>query len=272
MRRKMKKILVSLVLLVSLGGLQAVPFVIGGPDGSLAPVTPYWTDGSLAAYRGALENATNFGAGGVVSREIQTSTLTQINATTLAGVDAFIAPAWHDSAPATAVNAVKDFFLAGGHLILMNDRNDFDPVGDAIEIPTLVQTSATTSTGNAPLFDGPFGAFGAINHAGLRGNLDPAVVSNTGGTAVGFGQFGGITAAVWDAGVFAPGAGSLVIITDVDMVRTTGSFSPLNNNGRFGLNIAAFVVNSDNVVPEPGTCLLLFLGLGIFLRSNISKK
>lgn len=75
-------------------------------------------------------------------------------------------------------------------------------------------------------------------------------------------------AAIWKPGDYAPGAGAMVILTDIDFITTPfggANYTSLNDKGRLGLNTAAFLAlnASANVVPEPGSAVVWgLIGLG----------
>ena len=77
-----------------------------------------------------------------------------------------------------------------------------------------------------------------------------------------------------EAGEYAPGAGSLFIIADIDMIASTtacgapvcgGSYDPLNNNGIYALNTFSFLQSQGGTppIPEPETYALMLAGLGL---------
>lgn len=238
--------LLASVVSTSTARADGAKLIVAGPAGELSPVTPYWTDGSLAEFRGALERGLNFGACGIVLPGLQTVTLDRIDAASLAGVNVFVAPAWADgSATPAAREAVAQFFLAGGNLLLLDDSSQYDPIGERLGIPTLVDSDGSASVGGAPLLSGPFGAAPSVVQAGLHGALSADTVQGLGGTVGATNASGQITAAFWRRGEYAPGAGALVVLTDVDMIRTSAAFSPMNANGVLALNAMAFLTNAE---------------------------
>ena len=273
---------VALVAALCTVPVAQAAYVVGGAAESLIRDSDRWAwDGSyMAGFRGALENPANFGPGGIVNRSISTVTLSEVNAGTLAGVNMFVGT-WIsdiDAAPISA--AVKSFFLGGGDLFLLQDDSGHDALGAALGIATTASTGGV-SNGGAPLYNGPFGI--AVNVAQLYnvGKLDPAAIAILGGHIGGVNVDGEITSAFWKAGEFAPGAGALFVVADIDMIATTtacglplcgASYNPLNDNGIYALNTFSFLQqNGGNPVPEPGTLALLGLGLLAVTASRRQK-
>jgi hypothetical protein len=184
--------------------------------------------------------------------------LSSIAAADLAQVDGFIALWWADAetAPSEAT-AVVDFFLAGGDLILLQDNSTHDAIGEQLGIPTATASDGSVSNGGVPLFDGPFGSAVDVAQSGIIGQLSATDVSSNGGTVGATNASGQITAAYWNRGDYAAGAGRLLIVSDTDMwATTTATYAPLNDNGIFALNSTRFV-------PEPSLLLLQAAGLGV---------
>ncbi len=219
----------------------------------------------IAGYRAAAEDPSNFGpAGVVISQSITTTNLSSVTAATLAQLDGFVASFWADSdTTAAEATAVIDFFLAGGDLILLQDDSAHDAIGEQLGIPTS-PSDGSASNGGTPLFEGPFGSASNVAQSDTTGQLSLTDVFSHGGAAGATNGSGQITAAYWNRGDYAPGAGRLLIIADVDMWATTNAtYAPLNDNGIFALNGTAFV-------PEPGA--LWQLGSGIGLLALLSGR
>ena len=239
--------------------------------GSVSGGQSYNWDGiGMAPFRQAITNPAYFGPGGTVSKSAQVTTLGSITPASLSGINCFVSPALdYNQVSAGDINAVVSFFNKGGDLLLMDDNHVFDPIGNALGIPS-ADGAGTPTTGVGPLFNGPFGAAGTITHAGAFGQLTPAQVTAHGGTVVGTNSNGQVTVAMWGAGAYGPNSGKLVVATDVDMFNSNeagysigqATYSPLNNNGRFALNTANFLISSVST-PEPGT-LTLCAGIGLF--------
>ncbi len=230
-------------------------FVITGNDSSLSSSSGNWSwDGSEhAAWRAAMENTSNFGPGGIVDTPVSTVDITAINATTLDGIDAFVSSWWTTSQSAAHEAALVTFFLNGGDLVLFQDNNDRDGIGEQLGIST-----ANNSTGDTSVFDPidtVFGGVGTVSYAGERGYLDGATVTGLGGTICGTDSAGRTTIACWAEGEFAPGAGTLVILGDTDYVTSNyggANYSVLNDKGRLGLNVIEFLINDE----PSGSCTL----------------
>ncbi|MFG0317675.1 MAG: hypothetical protein ACF8XB_10400 [Planctomycetota bacterium JB042] len=220
-------------------------FVIGGPAASLTSSSTSWSwDGgtNVLPFRNALTDVSHFGAG-PVPIVIQTANLSTIDAAALAPLDAFVASWWKDTdAPPAAVAAVVQWFQSGGHLILFQDSSTYDPIGEALGVPTFAGSNATPSNGVEPFFDGPFGTAAGVLQWGSTGQLNPVDIAAHNGHVGGTNTSGEVTSAYWNAGEYGPGCGRLVVIADIDMVSNqTATYAPLNENGKFGLNAVAFL-------------------------------
>ncbi len=248
--------IVSSLSLLALGGANA-QVVVAGPDASLdASGSWSWQGGAqIAPFRAALVDPTRFGPGGVVPHSITTADLATVDATSLQGVDVFVSPYWADAAtPPSAVNAVVQHFLSGGSLLLYQDGASHDAIGAALGVPTS-PSNGSDSTGGAPLFDGPFGLAGPVQQGGTVGQLLAADVLAANGRPGAVNAAGEITAAVWDAGDYAPGAGRMVIVADVNMIAAAeASYAPLDDNGIFALNGVAFAVCGGSIEPYGAGC------------------
>jgi hypothetical protein len=260
-------LLASVVTFLALGSPSHAQYQLGGANAALTPNSFEWSwDGTqLAPYRAALEDPAYFGPAGVVPVQIVTSTLAAIDAGTLAGLNGFIAPWPSDSDYSPAqVTAIVNFFLAGGDLILLEDDSGHDVIGQALGIPTS-GSNGSVSNGGAPMFNGPFGLAVNVTQNGNVGQFAAADIASHGGSVGGTNAAGQITAAFWAPGAYAPGAGALIMMGDVDMWSAFGGavYGPglagMDDNGRFALNSTAFVVTASPLaVPEPGSLALLF--------------
>ena len=257
-------------------------YVVGGATQALIPQSSDWAwDGAfLTGFRGALENPANFGPGGIVNRSISTVNLGTVDAGSLAGVNMFVGTWISDTDAAPISAAVKSFFLGGGDLFLLQDSAGRDALGVSLGIATTLSTGSV-SNGGAPLFNGPFGTAVNVTQLYEVGKLDPAAIAILGGHIGGVNVDGEVTSAFWKAGEYAPGAGALFVIADIDMIATTtgcglplcgADYSPLNDNGIYALNTFSFLQqNGGNPVPEPGTLVLLGLGLLAVAASRRQK-
>jgi hypothetical protein len=253
----------------------ASPYVVGGAAGAITSDSGDWAwDGAyLTGFRAALENPAYFGPAGVVNRSISTTTLGAVNAGTLSGVNMFVGTWISDAQAAPITAAVTSFFLGGGDLFLLQDDSGHDGLGSALGLSTTASTGSV-SNGGAPLFSGPFGNAHDVNQFYLTGQLDGAAIAAHNGHIGGTNADGQITSAFWKAGEYAPGAGSLFIIADIDMISTTtacglpvcgGSYAPLNDNGIYALNTFSFLQSNGGTppIPEPETYALMLGGLGL---------
>ena len=264
---------------VALGGAAlsayAGPYTVGGAVKAIISASGDWAwDGAfLTGFRGALEDPANFGPAGVVNRTIVTTNLAAVNAGTLAGVNMFVATWISDAQAAPMTAAVTNFFLGGGDLFLLQDDSGHDGIGASLGLSTTGSTGSV-SNGGAPLFDGPFGKAKDVKQFYAVGQLDESAIAAHGGHVGGINADGQITSAFWKAGEYAPGAGALFIIADIDMIATTtacglpvcgASYAPLNDNGIYALNTFSFLQSNGGTppAPEPGTYALMLAGLGV---------
>ena len=223
------------------------------------PAHPHWSGAGLIGEKGQLV--------GVGSLSLQRRTSAGVS-----GLNMFVGT-WNSDAQAAPIDAaVKSFFLGGGDLFLLQDDSGHDGLGASLGISTTASTG-TVSNGGAPLFNGPFGTAHDVKQFYLTGQLDSSAISAHGGHVGGTNVEGQITSAFWKAGEYAPGAGSLFIVADIDMIATTtacglplcgASYSPLNDNGVYALNTFSFLETTGGTppLPEPGTFGLMLAGLG----------
>ena len=230
----------------ALDNVRVSTIVIAGPDLSLASASSNWSfDGfQLAPWRTAIEDPSNFGLAGTVQIEIVTLNLSSITPATLANVDVFVSPWWAASESAPFHSTIQSFFLSGGHLFLLQDSPGRDGIGALLGIPSTSSTGSV-SNGGAPLFDGPFGTAVNITQHGSVGQVTDVLSNN--GTVAGTNVQGQVTAAIWNPGDYVAGAGSMVILGDVDMISSSfggAQFNPPNDKGRFALNTTAFLASA----------------------------
>jgi len=261
--RFLRTILVGATMLIAAPAAHA--YVLAGPAAALQPASGPWSwDGAFnVELRGALQNPAYFGPAGVINETITTVSLNPINAGAFVGVDGFIAP-WisvANSAPYEA--AVVNFFLAGGDLWLLNDSTGRDGIAELLGVPTIGQNNPVSAVnGGAPLFNGPFGvAVNITQGGGEEGFLSAADVAARGGTVAATNVQGNVIAAIWSPGQYAPGAGALIIVADVDVFTTQASFNPLDDNGIFTLNTFAFLQAPPPPPPVPAPGALVLFGL-----------
>ena len=244
---------VALIAATSLGA-DSPTYTLGGISCAAAPnnFNFYCFGGfGFTPFESAVMDPANFGPAGTVPVTVTTKALSSFSATDLGGVNGIVVPWWFEGDAGANAALVKAFFLAGGDLFILADDSAHDPVNAALDLPTLDTAGsgvAKPTSGNAPLHNGPFGAATVVNQFFSIGRLDVPTVLAKGGHVVGTDAEGSVTAAVWDRNQYAPGAGRMVIATDVDMVTPEGipgspSYAPLNDNGRFALNATAFLVN-----------------------------
>lgn len=224
-----------------------------------------WSKGGQTAFRAAVENPANFGPNGKVKTRVLTQVLPDVRPANLAMVHCFVAPADLDTLYSQQdLGNIKQFFLQGGDLLLMNDGAAYDAIGAFLGVPS-TQNNLSDSTGSGkPLFSGPFGSVTSIKHQALNGLMVPADIAATGGMVLGS-NGGGPTIAFWPRSRFSPGSGALVIISDVDVVASPGNgysggmanYQTMNANAVLALNaVAALILKapiSDSVGIEYAT-------------------
>lgn len=238
-----------------------------------------WTGPGLDSFRAKLADPAVFGPSGVVSQSATTTTLASVDAASLQTIDCFVAPALRETdLSAAQVSAIVAWFYAGGDVLLFDDRNDFDPIGEALGFPTLNGPGVggsgvfqAVAVGSGPLVNGPFGTVATFSQISLVGHLDASTITQTGGSVAATNS-AGVAVAVWNRGLLSPTAGRLVIVTDVDTFADSSgypgaaNYDRMNSNARLGLNTAAWLVKSaacpfdldgDGLVTAPDLALLL---------------
>jgi hypothetical protein len=210
-------------------------------------------NGTLFSLNRALANPANFGPSGVVKRRVALIELNALTPATLAPLKAVIVPWVFDPEASPYAANLRAYFLGGGNLWLLQDDPFHDPIGDLLGIPTPTATGVATrpTNGVAPIYDGPFGAAANVAQLFNVGTLDASAVASRGGTIVGTADNGDNAVAVWLQNAYAPGAGRMVIATDVDSTHQS-TFAPLNANGIWSLNTIAFLL--ADVTPPTITC------------------
>lgn len=269
------------ILLFALSNTANAVYVIAGNDAVVSSNSGNWSwDGSEhAEFRQALENGSNFGAGGIVGESVSTVNLgINITSSSLAGVDLFVSSWWTESESAIYHNVLLDFFSNGGDLILFQDGSSRDGLGSLLGISTTTSSSAANpNTILSPLANGPFGTINnTVNQVGEIGVLDFNAIIASGGSVCGENANGVATIGCWEEGAFGLGYGSLTIFADVDFISGIfggADFDPLNDKGRLALNTVNFHINAPSPVPVPaaawlfGSALLGFFG---FSRRKIN--
>lgn len=273
----------------AIGAAQtAATFVMAGAAGStLAPHSGAWSwDGEyLAGYRGALGNRVFFGPSGTVQRSIATITLPSITGEALRGMNGFIAPKWFNSDSAPYNQLIVNFFRSGGNLFLLDDMSDKSGIAALLGVPTHDSSDGSVSNGGAPLFNGPFGFPTNVTQAQEHGYLMAQEIYAHHGFVCAMNPSNQITAACFNAGGYAPGAGAMVITTDVDMITTLGAggtaayTTPPSSNAIFALNATAFLLNSQMPSHTSGrtlSALILFgltvLGIGVTIAIVVRRR
>ncbi len=206
----------------------------------------------VAPFRAAIENNYNFSHFvSYVDTKVITGDFDYLDINTLWVSDCIISPWWFDSdctpGPTGSENTYQAYVAAyhfwnGGDLILLNDSNYTDAIGDFLGVPTQNGNGPAPISGTGFPFDGPFGTPASVNFAGSVGSLSIVDVFNTGGQVFAVDGSGNPTVAFWEQDAYSPGSGRMIIVTDVNTIGDSGGtaqYSPLNDNGRFALNLVA---------------------------------
>ncbi len=228
--------------------MQDRPYRVAGPDADLAPGSGLWNweAGTLAELRGAMENQDFFGPAGTVRQRITTRKVTEVNRLYLSSYNAFVSPYWAGvDSTAEQVEAVVQFFLNGGDLLLLQDSSIHDEIGAALGIPTIGDSDGTPFNGAAPLFDGPFGTATDVLQAGATGQLSATDVTDHNGTIAGLSATGEVIAAYWRDGQYAPNAGTMLIVTDLNAITTSADFLTMDDNAVFTLNLVSAMADLE---------------------------
>ena len=246
-------------------------FIISGQDSSVASSSGRWSwDGTEHQdWRRAIEDTDNFGPDGIVSTVVDTVDLPSITADSLAGIDAFVSSWWSASQSSSYESIIIDFFLAGGDLVLFQDSTATDGIGTDLGISTTSGQSGSTTV-TSPL-DGSFGSVGTVAPRGQEGRFSESAITSRGGTVCGTDGFGRPTIACWAEGEYAAGAGTLVIVGDVDFVTSDfggANYSSLNDKGRLGLNIIEFLINDEPTTATTDHFSISHSGTGVTCSST----
>lgn len=237
---------------------------ISGSSSAFAPGSGRWAwDGTeFADFRATLEDPNNFGPGGTVSGDpISTVDLTEISAASLADVDIFISTWWSTADSAAHESTIVDWFMDGGDLILGQDGTTRDGIAELLGFSTL-SGSVGDTTVSGDLSNGAFGTGFSYTPRGQFGHFDNATITALGGDILGVDEAGQATVVQFLPGTLGINAGSLLAFADTDVFTPFGGATygaSLNERALIGLN--AFEVTAGHAVPEPGTAILLGLGL-----------
>jgi hypothetical protein len=268
---------------LALSALAAQAYTVGGAKQSLISDSFEWAwDGSyMTGLRSALQNPSNFGPAGIVNRSITTVDMAVVDSTTLAGVNMFVGTWVSDGQAAGFSTAVRDFFLGGGDLFLLQDDSGHDGLGTALGIST-TNSTGSVSNGGAPLFQGPFGNATNVTQHYNVGQLDEAAILAKNGHVAGRNAQNQVTSAYWAAGEYAAGSGALFIIADIDMVATTttcglavcgADYLNMNSNAIYALNTFSFLQrNGGNPNPASAPGTLVLAGSALFLLARARRR
>ncbi len=156
---------------------------------------------------------------------------------------------WDGDLSAYELAAAQYHFLNGGDLILFCDSSYTDEIAASLGIPVSGYASDYAINAVGFLADGPFGDSTGAYTGGSVGTLDLIDVAVANGEVLATNNAGQVIAAFWDDNRYAPGAGRMIIVTDINTVA--GGFggwdyTNLNNpNTRFALNLFAGMIGSD---------------------------
>ncbi|GJM18946.1 MAG: hypothetical protein DHS20C14_11590 [Phycisphaeraceae bacterium] len=209
-----------------------------------------WDGADMADFRAALDYSYYFSHFvATVDTSISNGDFDYLNYVTLQRADCIVSPWWSDN-DLTGYQAYIGalHFWSGGDLLLFNDDSYHDYIADYLGVPTQSYASSFTFNDSTFPFDGPFGTTTSVQASGNVGFLSDVDVANTGGRVLARNGSGQIMVAFWDDGDYAPGSGRMIIVTDADTVSTAfgnPTYFPLNDNGRFGLNLVAGLIGPD---------------------------
>jgi hypothetical protein len=278
-----QSVLMALLCVVAVSSqANAATYVLGGLVGAITGSAEYGWDGSEnALFRAALQNASFFGPSGTVTTSINTVNIS--STANLTGINGLVVPWWFNSSATVAqVNQVIAFLQAGGDLLVSQDDPANAPVGNALGIVTN-QVGGETWTPTGYFASGPFGALGANS---VTAYFDVSYFSPVAGATAGSTDANGATTLYWTKHVFCPTCGAMIITGDTDTWATGATFSPLNADGIFSLDLAAFLVQNTGgftgaagpaTTPAPASLWLALMGLvaaGLFVvwRSRYAAR
>ena len=253
---------------------------LDGPNATAAPNSyGYSWDGAyMAPFRAAIQVANNFGHYFArVDTSIVTGDFAYLNVTVLERADGIISPWWWDSDITASEQYIAAFhFSRGGDLFLFQDSSYTDAIGAYLGIPTTNGPGFEVISGTSFPFTGPFGPVPGAAFAGSVGFLTAADVTSAGGTVLATNSGGQPVIAFWDDGDYAPGAGRMLIVTDINSIGDaagTAQYTPLNDNGRFALNLfAGMIADGPPACPADtnGDGLLTLDDIDAFVTSFLS--
>ncbi len=249
--------LIAAGLLNSAPAVAQTTYYLGGPDGSLTPNASAWAwDGVFfEGLRAALEDGANFGPGGTVPVQVRTQEVFSTASLVDHKVDGFVVPYWNDGdISASQIDDILTAFMNGMDLILFQDDNSHDAVGDRLLLGALNSAGGEVN-GLAPFFEGAFGTATDVETFGAIGQTNLALVQSTGGHVVATNSADEVIACYWNRGEHWPRSGALMLISDVDIMTSQATYAPLDNNGVFGLNVMDYVVQRESVARVGGPSL-----------------
>ena len=269
--RSSAKLAGALLVLAAVPAMAAGPYVLGGLVGAISGDPNYGWDGAYeTGFRAALQNPANFGPAGTFPTAVTTTNIT--STANLNGIKGLVVPWWYNSnASTTQVNQVKAFFMSGGDLLLGEDDSVNDPVGIALGIPALDSAGGSWTPQNG-LVSGPFGPPGTVTAYSDIAYFSATAVSSAGGTVGATDSSGNVTVAYWPRGTFCSTCGALIIAGDIDFFSYGASYTPLNADGQFALNLIAYLINNSGnftgtvgstppPTPAPASLWLALMGL-----------
>jgi hypothetical protein len=249
--------------------MAAGNYVLGGLVAAVTGGGAWGWDGSYnVLFRNALQTSSFFGTGGTITTPVSTVNIT--STASLGGIQGLVVPWWYNSsASTTQVNQVVAFFRAGGDLLVSQDDSANAPVGNALGITTNNYIVTGTTTWNALNYftSGPFGALGASSITAYYSVADfPSSYGGTVGTTDGSGAASTI---YWPKHAFCSTCGALIVTGDTDTWATGATFSPLNNDGIFSLDLVAYMIQNSGgsapgtpaATPVPASLWLALIGL-----------
>jgi len=201
------------------------------------------------------------GTGGNVNWVVQAS----FDPLTNPGVDIIFSNLWRDTdASAAELANIQGLFLAGTSVVSLSDRSDHDALGEHLGVPDTgpSKPAGTAFTATTTPFGFEDGPFGDPNAAGFSSNYDYSDL-NLGGAPAGFtvvatDSSGDPVAVFYPPGVYAAGAGALLVVGDVNIFTHGTPFPPSgspNGDGVFALNAMVQLSNTGSSPPSGPSCV-----------------
>lgn len=285
--RPLRLFLAAVLLAVGSVSASAAPLVIG----TTTNAGRWLSDPYYSSLRAALLDPANFGSDGVVDRAVEfASPADTITDEYLSGLDVFFLNEPYNPLLASEVQALKDFVLGGGSLVMVSEsggNSAISAVLAALDGSSLMDAHVGAEgsnvfpvTGSSSLLDGPFGSLAG---QALGGSPGAPILLGTHSSAVAtYGPAVVVSEIPPDA--LAPGSGRVLTLGDVLFMNYfvpghPSAFAPDDENLILALNYFAAVANGGGQVPpvEPGNnvpepTLVLLLGAGCLVAARRVRR